>query len=190
VLHVFPHWNWKVGDTVDVWVYTNQQEVELLLNGKSLGKKVKGPDDLHLCWRVAYEPGQLTAIGYNMGKETLRNHVNTAGKPAAIILEPDRYTIKADGEDLSFVKVTVVDSSGNRVPYADNLIHFTIEGNGFIAGVDNGSQISHEPFKANYRKAFHGLCLVVVQSNGNKGNIRLTAQSEGLSSKTIIIRAK
>ncbi|MGC8824432.1 MAG: beta-galactosidase GalB [Bacteroidales bacterium] len=190
VLHVFPHWNWKIGDTIDVWVYTNQAEVELFLNGKSLGKKAKSTDDLHLSWRVIYEPGQLMAVGYVQGKESLRKVVNTAGKPAKILLEPDRSRIKADGEDLSFVKVTVVDSAGNRVPYADNLIQFEVEGYGFIAGVDNGNQISHEPFKANYRKAFHGLCLVVLQSDGKKGTIRLLAKSQGLESNTITIQAK
>lgn len=190
VLHVFPHWNWRIGDTIDVWVYTNQPEVELFLNGKSLGKKVKGTEDLHLSWRVNYAPGQLVAVAYMQGKETLSKVVNTAGKPARILLEPDRSLINADGEDLSFIKVTVVDSAGNRVPYADNLIQFEIEGSGFIAGVDNGNQISHEPFKANYRKAFHGLCLVVLQSDGKKGTIRLTAKSDGLPSNTTIIQTR
>ncbi|MCX7985879.1 MAG: DUF4982 domain-containing protein [Bacteroidales bacterium] len=190
VLHLFPHWNWKPGDTIDVWVYTNQQEVEVFLNGKSLGRKKKVDDKFHLSWRVKFEPGSLVAVGYSKNKETLRSEVRTAGKPAKIRLEPDRSIIKADGEDLSFIKVTVVDSAGNRVPYAENLIKFYIEGNGFIAGVDNGSPISHEPFKANYRKAFHGLCLAVVQSNGKKGTITLKAESDGLRSDSIIIQAK
>lgn len=190
VLHVFPHWNWKAGDTVDVWVYTNQQAVELFLNGKSMGKKVKGADDLHLSWRVIYEPGQILAVASVDGRETLRKEIRTAGNPARILLEPDRQIIQADGEDLSFIKVTVVDSAGIRVPYADNLIQFSVEGNGFIAGVDNGCQTSHEPFKANYRKAFHGLCLVVIQSNGQKGAIRLTATAKGLQSNTVTIQAK
>lgn len=190
VLHLFPHWNWKAGDTIDVWVYTNQQEVELFLNGKSLGKKSKGPEDLHLSWRVTFEPGQILAIAYADGKESLRKDIFTAGPPYKILLEPDRRVIRADGDDLSFVKVTVVDSAGNRVPYAENLIQFDVEGSGFIAGVDNGNPISHEPFKANYRKAFHGLCLAVIQSDGKKGNIRLTAKSEGLQPNTIIIQTK
>lgn len=190
VLHVFPHWNWKTGDTIDVWVYTNQHEVELFLNGKSLGKKIKGAEDLHLCWRVVYEPGHISAIAYANGRESLRKDVFTAGRPYKMLLEPDRTLIRADGEDLSFVKVTVVDSAGHRVPYANNLIQFEVEGSGFIAGVDNGNQTSHEPFKANYRKAFHGLCLVVIQSNGRKGNIRLTAKSPGLQSSSTFILSK
>ncbi len=190
LLHVFPHWNWRQGETVDVWAYFNTDEVELFLNGKSLGTKRKTGDDLHVMWRLSFEPGSLTAVARTGGKIVLTKEVRTAGKPAKIILTPDRKVIKADGSDLSFVTVKVVDANGDLVPGADNLIKFQVDGAGFIAGVDNGSQISHEPFKADYRKAFHGKCLAILQSNGRSGKIRLKATSDGLAIAEVMIEAK
>lgn len=180
VLHVFPHWNWKEGQIIDVWAYTNCDEVELFLNGNSLGTKRKTGDDLHLMWRIKFSPGVLKAIGRKNGKEILVREIKTAKEPYKIALEADRKIIKADGKDLSFVTVKILDENNTLVPYADNLVNFEIEGEGKIIGVDNGSQTSHEPFKANYRRAFNGLCLVVIQSNEKPGKIKLTAKSENL----------
>jgi len=190
MLHVFPHWNWKQGDSIDVWAYSNCQEVELFLNGKSLGTKSKKGDELHLMWRVSFTPGTLKAIARNGGKEILTQEIKTAGKPAKILLVADRQTISADGKDLSFVTVSIVDKDGVLIPNADNLVKFNIEGDGTIAGVDNGYQISHEPFKASYRKAYNGLCLAVVQAGRKSGNITLTAVSEGLTYNKVVIEAK
>jgi beta-galactosidase len=190
VLHVFPHWNWKEGDPVDVWAYTNCEEVELLLNGKSLGTKKKVGDDLHLTWHLSFTPGTLKAVGRTGGKEILAREVKTAGAPAKIVLEADRNVIAADGKDLSFVTVKILEEEGTLVPYADSLINFEITGEGKIVGVDNGLQTSHESFKANHRKAFNGLCLVVVQSNQKPGKIKLEAESGGLTGSSIIIDTK
>ncbi len=203
VLHIFPAWNpqvwttikngkpnWKQGDSVDVWAYTNCDKVELFLNGKSIGTEEKNGSKLHLMWRLPYEPGTLKAVGYKDGKEILTSFDRTAGTPAKISVEPDRKTIHADGRDLSFVTVKVLDKDGTMVPYADNLVNFKISGDGKIAGVDNGSETDHEPFKANYRKAFNGMCLVVIQSNGKKGKITLEATSKGLKSASTVIDAK
>ena len=190
VLHVFPHWNWKEGQLIDVWAYTNCDEVELFLNGKSMGTKRKTGDDIHLMWRLKFTPGILKAVGRKDGKEILTREIKTADKPYKIFLEADRNVIKADGKDLSFVTVKILDKDGTLVPYADNLVNFEITGEGKIAGVDNGSQTSHEPFKANYRKAFNGLCLAVIQSNGKAGKIKLTAKSENLLPASIEIEAK
>ncbi|MFZ2287304.1 MAG: beta-galactosidase GalB [Bacteroidales bacterium] len=190
VLHLFPHWNWNPGQTVDVWAYTNCDEVELFLNGVSLGRKAKGRDDLNLVWSVQHETGTLTAVGYNDGKETMRNEVRTAGEPAAIVLTPDRSEITADGLDLSFITVTVVDKDNIPVPKADNLVNFSVEGPGFIAGVDNGCQTSMEPFKADYRRAFNGKCLVVVQSRKEKGVITVKATSGGLAGAACTVRVR
>lgn len=190
VLHVFPHWNWNEGELVDVWVYTNCEEVELFLNGKSLGAKKKMADDLHLTWRLSFSHGTLTAIGRSRGKDILSREVKTAGQPSKVALEPDRNRIRADGRDLSFVTVKVLDQKVIVVPWAGNLINFDIKGEGIIAGVDNGCQTSHEPFKAKYRKAFHGLCLVVVQSTEKTGEITLTAASEGLEGDTVRISTR
>ena len=149
VLHIFPHWNWNDGDTVDVWAYFNCEEVELFLNGESQGTKKKGNEDLHVMWRLAFTPGTLKAVGRTGGNEVLSQVITTAGKPAKIKLSPDRSSLKANGTDLSFVTVEILDGQGNIVPYADNLVNFELNGNAAIAGVDNGNQTSHEPFKAN-----------------------------------------
>jgi beta-galactosidase len=188
VLHIFPHWNWKAGDIVDIWAYFNSDEVELFLNGKSLGTKRKAGDELHVMWRVPFEAGILKAVSRNCGKVVLTQERRTAGDPARIILSPDRRVIKADRSDLSFVTVKVVDANGTLVPHADNLVKFQLTGNGSIAGVDNGSQISHEPFKANYRKAFHGMALAIIQPM-NRGSMTLKASSEGLAPASVVIEA-
>ena len=191
VLHIFPHWNWKVGDTVDVWAYYNHaDEVELFVNGKSQGIKKKTGEDMHVMWRVVFEPGTLKAVSRKNGKIVLTKEIHTAGKPAKILLIADRNVIHADQKDLSFVTIKVLDKDGNLVPDADNLIKFKITGVGKIAGTDNGCETDLESFKASQHKAFNGLCLAVIQSTNKTGNIQLTASSEGLPSTTIVIQSK
>ncbi len=190
VLHVFPHWNWKKGDTVDIWAYFNCEEVELFLNDESQGIKQKEGDELHVMWRLAFIPGTLKAIGRTDDKEVITQVIHTAGEPAKIRVTADRILILSDGDDLSFITVEILDTNGNLVPYADNLVNFDLTGDASIAGVDNGSQTSHEPFKANYRKAFNGKCLVVVQAGYKAGDILLTARSEGLETATITLKSK
>src|SRR3972149_3759564 len=190
VLHVFPSWNWKEGDTIDVWAYTNCEEVELFLNDKSVGRKKKTGDDLHLMWRLPFTTGTLKAVGYADGKEIITSVQKTAGTPARIVLEADRNIITADGRDLSFITVKVLDKNNILVRYADNLISFEISGEGNIVGVDNGLQTSHESFKMNYRKAFNGMCLVVIQSSEKAGRITLETISEELKGASLEIETK
>lgn len=191
VLHILPHWNWEPGKTVDVWAYYNHaDEVELFLNGKSLGIKKKQGDDLHVMWRVKYEPGTLKAVSRKDGKTVLAREIHTAGKPAKIELTADRKNIKANGKDLSFITVKILDKDGNIVPGADNLVNFKISGDAFIAGVDNGSQTDHDSFKASYRHAFNGLALAIVQSQQKAGNITFTAASQGLQGAIMVLRVK
>lgn len=188
VLHLFPHWNWKDGEEVDMWCYyNNADEVELFVNGESQGVQYKDSLVFHTMWRVKYHPGEVTVISRKDGKDIGKKTIMTAGRPAQIRMTADRNRIKADGEDLSFVTVEVLDRDGNLCPKAENNISFEIEGMGFIAGVDNGSPISLERFKDNHRKAFYGKCLVVVQSNGQAGNVRVRAVSEGLESGEVFI---
>ncbi|MFL9484031.1 beta-galactosidase GalB [Chitinophagaceae bacterium LWZ2-11] len=190
VLHIFPHWNWNVGDSVDVWAYYNHaDEIELFLNDKSLGIKRKKNDDLHVMWRVKYEPGTIKAISRNNGKVVLTKEINTAGKAEKIELIADRKQIKATGEDVSFVTVRILDKAGNVVPNADNDIKFTINGKAYIAGVDNGDPTSMESFKADHRKAFHGLALVVIGAKEDASKIEVTATGTGLQSGTVTINA-
>jgi len=188
VLHIFPHWNWNPGQLVDIWAYYNDaDEVELFLNGKSLGKKHKVGDQLHVMWRVPFEPGTLRAVSYKNGKQVMVTEEKTAGPAAHIELTADHSKINADNSDLSFVTVQIVDKEGTLVPTASNLVNFSITGPGEIVGVDNGSEIDHNPFKANYRNAFFGKCLIVIQSTHKPGIIHLIATSKGLPSSNINI---
>ncbi|TDH26472.1 DUF4982 domain-containing protein [Segetibacter sp. 3557_3] len=191
VLHIFPHWNWKEGELVDVWAYyNNADEVELFLNGKSLGVKQKQGNDLHIMWRVPFTPGTLKAVSRKGGAVVLSREISTAGAPAKIELTADRKSIKADGTDLSFVKVRILDASGNLVPHADNLVQFELKGEATIAGVDNGNPVSHESFKANSRKAFHGLALLIIQAKETRGSVTVRASSAGLSDAALQIQLK
>ena len=146
VLHLLPHWNWsgREGQDIDVRCFSNWDEVELLLNGRSLGTK-KMPRNSHLQWTVPYAPGTLEARGYQDGKLMAEEKVETTGAPAAIRLTPDRTTINPDGEDLSIITVAVTDAQGCVFPVADNQVSFEISGPGKIIGVGNGDPSSHEP---------------------------------------------
>lgn len=191
VLHIFPHWNWEPGKTIDVWAFYNHaDEVELFLNGKSMGIKKKTGDDLHVMWRLKFEPGTLKAVSRKDGKIVLTREIHTASAPARVELIADRKNIKADGKDLSFITVKILDKDGNLVPNADNLVNFKITGPGFIARVDNGDEVSHAPFKASYRKAFNGLALAIVQAKEKAGNITFTATSDGLQGATVTLQTK
>jgi beta-galactosidase len=188
VLHVFPHWNWTAGKNVDVWIYYNKAtEVELFLNNKSLGVKKKSGDDLHVMWRIPFEAGTLKAVSRKDGNEVLHKEIHTASKPYKIILEADRNNLTATGKDLSFITAKVVDENGTVVPDARDLITFDVTGEGFIAGVDNGDPVSHEPFKSNKRKVFHGLALLVIQAKTHTGKIHVKATGTGLESADIFI---
>ena len=191
VLHLFPHWNWKEGEDVDIWAYyNNADEVELFLNGESLGTKTPEGDAYHVMWRVPFSPGTLEAVSRKDGKEVKRTSISTASEPYALRLLPDRSAINADGTDLSYVAVEVVDKDGNLCPWAENEIFFSVEGRGFNAGTDNGSPISLEPFKSDRKKAFYGRALVIVQNNGNEGEITVKAASPGLKESSVIIKSE
>jgi beta-galactosidase len=189
VLHLFPHWNWQDGQTIDLWAYyNNADEVELFVNGISQGAKSKTEDALHIWWRVTYHPGEIKAVSRKDGKVVAEQTIKTAGAPAAIRLTADRNEIKADGYDLSYITVEVVDNEGNLCPWADNNIKFEVTGAGSNVGVDNGSQTSMERFKADNRNAFYGKALLIVQSDGNVGDINVKATSDGLNADAISIK--
>jgi beta-galactosidase len=190
VLHILPHWNWKLGETVDVVAYFNHaDEVELFLNGRSQGKKRKENGEMHVFWRLPFESGVLKAVSRKDGREVLTDEVRTAEAPAKIVLTPDRRSRKADGADLSFVAVKVVDKNGTVVPAADNLIKFHVTG-GSLAGVDNGNQISHESFKASQRRAFHGMALAIVKTKRKPGEIVLKATADNLPPASVVLNAR
>ncbi|MEJ2008504.1 MAG: beta-galactosidase GalA [Acidobacteriota bacterium] len=191
VLHLFPHWNWdgSEGKPITVWCFSNLDKVELLLNGKSLGTKTMEKNS-HVAWTVNYMPGVIEARGYKGGKQVMTAKRETTGKPARIVLKPDRAKIRADGEDVSVVAASVVDSQGRVVPIADNLITFQISDSGKVIGVGNGDPSSHEADKASERKAFNGLCVAIVQATKQAGSITVQATSPGLESATATIQAE
>lgn len=191
LVHVMPHWNWpgKEGQTIDVWIYSNCDAVELFLNGQSLGER-KADRLSRIEWEVAYEPGELKAVGKRNGRPVVESVRMTAGPARGIRLEPDRRSIRPDGADAAIIRVSIVDAKGIVVPDADHEIEFHIEGAGWLYGVGNGNPSSHERDKASRRKAFNGYCLAIVQSNGQTGQIRMTAASQGLMPAAILLRAE
>ena len=213
VLHLFPHWNWagREGQIIPVLAYTNCDTVELFVNGKSYGVKVQEfphqghsgawnkyakpyvnvtTADLHLQWDVAYEPGTIKAVGRKHGKEVIVDEIHTAGKPAALRLTADTSAINADGSDVSLIHVDVLDDQGNVVPNADNLINFTVNGDGKIIGVDNGNQRDDASFKLNARKAFNGHAYAVIQGSRKPGELLISVQSDGLKPASVKISAQ
>lgn len=184
VLHIYPHWNWKgkEGQPVEVWCNSNADNVELFLNGKSLGKKDM-PHNGHLVWEVNYEPGTLEAVGYKNGRR-LTTKVETTGAPAEVVLTPYKTTMLADGRDVSVINISIVDSQGREVPDANNLVKFTITGPAKIIGVGNGKPSSHEPDKCEdsawQRSAFNGKLQVIVQSTRRAGFVKFEAKADGL----------
>ncbi|HUG10253.1 MAG TPA: DUF4982 domain-containing protein, partial [Opitutaceae bacterium] len=189
--HILPHWTWpeRTGEVTPVHVFTSGDEAELFLNGRSLGRKKRGEFEYRLRWDdVVYEPGRLDVVAYKDGAEWAQAAVQAAGDAAALDLLPDRAVIRADGSDLSFVTVRVTDANGLTAPRADNALRFTIEGPGEIVATDNGDPTSFEPFQVPQRRAFSGLCLVIVRAKpGKSGAIRLNASGDGLRSGTTVI---
>ncbi len=192
VLHLFPHWNWIEGQTIDMWCYYNQaDEVELFINGKSQGVRRKADShQYHVMWRVTFQPGEVRVVARKNGREVREQVICTAGAPHHLRLTADKNTLNADGKSLTFVTVEVVDQDGNLCPNAENQVFFDVEGEAVIAGVDNGCQTSMERFKADNRKAFYGKCLVVLQSTKKAGTVRLTAKGVDLKSGVITLSTK
>ena len=193
VLHLFPHWNWLPGQTIDMWCYyNNADEVELFINGKSQGVRRKTGEqsdrryemhnlttklntEYHVGWRVTYEPGEVKVLARKEGRTVREQVIKTAG-PAARL----RLTTDYQGKNTTFVNVEVVDKDGNLCPLAEDQVYFSVDGGAQIIGTDNGCQTSMERFKAPQRKAFFGKCMVVVKGHGT-----LTAKAIGLESSTM-----
>lgn len=180
VLHVFPHWNFegREGEEIAVWVYSNLEEVELFLNGKSLGSQ-KVPHLGHVEWKVKYAPGAIEARGSKSGKVVLTEKRETTGPTVAIRLTADRTEINADGEDVAVLTVEALDKDGRPVPTAGNLISFKISGEGALIGVGNGDPNCQESDKEPKRSLFNGLAQVIVQSTKRPGEIHIEAVKEG-----------
>ena len=191
LVHIFPHWNWTghEGQTISVWCYSNCDEIELRVNGTSYGRK-KMPRMKHLQWDVPYKAGHIEAYGYNNGALTALHRIETTGQPAALLLTPDRYVLRADGQDTVPIAVTVVDSVGRMVPTASNKIRFSVTGAGNNSGVGNGDPACLEPNQANFRSAFNGLCMVLARADYTGGIIRVRATADGLKPAAVQLLAK
>ena len=212
-LHILPHWTWpgREGEVTPVFVYTNYPSAELFINGKSQGKRTKDltvtPENsadstsmmsfkrqqrYRLMWMdTKYEPGTVKVVAYNdKGEAVAEKEIHTAGKPHHIELVADRQTIKADGRDLSFITVKVVDKDGNLCPDAQHLIKYSVKGEGFYRAGANGNSVSLELFHEPRMQVFNGMMTAIVQTNGKPGGITLTATGKGLKAGKIVIKAE
>ena len=179
VLHLLPHWNWdqRAGEPISVWVHSNLDSVEVVLNGQSQGSQKVQPLT-HLEWKVKYEPGVLEARGTKDGKVVLVEKRETTSDPSSIRLTPDRSEINADGEDVSVLRVEVLDKEGRMIPTADNMIGFKVTGEGKLIGVGNGDPNCQESDKDPKRSLFNGLAQVIVQATRSPGTITVEAYTE------------
>jgi beta-galactosidase len=192
-LHVLPHWTWpgREGEKTPVFVYTSYDSAELFVNGESHGVRSKSDSTLQhryrLMWTdVTYEPGTLRVVAYDReGREAEETEVVTAGKPHRIIIEPDRAEIAADGRDLSFVTVSVVDKNGNPCPTASQQLNFKVTGEGNYRAACNGDPTSLEMFHLPTMKLFSGKLVVLVQSTATPGSIQLSVSGKGLKEGSI-----
>lgn len=192
MVHILPHWNFedKTGENIPVFVYSSGDEVELFLNGKSLGKKQKQAFEYRFRWNeVPYEPGELKAVAYKDGKVWAEASVKTTGAPVKLKLTPDKKILKSDGEDLIFVRVSVLDADGSEVPTAEPLIKATLDGPGKIVATDNGDPTCLIPFPETTRPAFNGLYLAIVKADrGAKGKLHFSVESDGLGTAEMVFQ--
>jgi beta-galactosidase len=200
MVHLLPHWNWPAtyeGKPIPVWTYTNADSVELFLNGRSQGVRTwRGVTDFHLAWQVPYAPGALRAVAWRGGRVVAEDRVETTGAPAKLEMTVDRPIIRADGQDLAFVTVRVLDAQGRLVRAGgNNLVRFTLTGGGAIAALDNGDPTNHEPFvgatpAAAQHRAFNGLALVVLRAPRAGALLTLAATADGLAGTNAAVKAR
>lgn len=190
--HILPHWTWpdRAGKVTPVHVYTSGDEAELFVNGVSQGRKKKGKFEYRLRWdEVKYEPGVVKVVAYKDGKKWAEDEVRTAGAPAKLKVEVDRHEITADGRDLAFVSVTVVDEKGIEVPQAKNLVKFSVEGPGEVVATDNGDATSFVPFNSRELAAYNGKVLGIVKVIG-KGKVVVKVSGDGVTGDEVQVRGK
>ncbi len=194
-LHLFPHWDWpgKEGQPIAVWVCANVDEVELLLNGRSLGRKAMPPLG-HLEWQVQYAPGAIEARGFVGGRQVLAERRETSGAPVAIRLSAARQVLDADGEDATVVRVEVLDAHGRHVPTAGNKLAFKVTGAGRLIGVGNGDPNCLESDQAPRRSLFNGLAQLVIRTGKQAGDIVIEASAEqpgdGIAPARLVVAAR
>jgi beta-galactosidase len=196
-IHILPHWNWpgREGQITPVFVYTNYDSAELFINGKSMGVQKKNnatqQSRYRLMWMdVKYEPGTVKVVAFGKdGKPAAEKEMVTAGKPYKLLLEPDRTTITADGKDISFVTISVVDKNGNLCPTAAEQLNFSVKGSGTYRAACNGDATSLELFHLPTMKTFSGKLVVLVQATKEAGNIELMVSSKSLKKGKVTLQA-
>ncbi|MCC8168998.1 MAG: DUF4982 domain-containing protein [Oscillospiraceae bacterium] len=179
MIHLLPHWNWSMGETVRVMPYTNCEEAELFLNDKSLGKKSVDKYDM-TDWIVPFESGTLKVVGFKKGLPVCEDSVTTSGKLTSLSIAPSSDFVLDGCDDAVAFNIAGIDKNGFTVPNADNLINFSCEG-GVIIGVGNGDPNSHEADKSESRRLFNGLCQVIVRQTDRADSVTLTAASDGIN---------
>ncbi|MEM9987651.1 MAG: DUF4982 domain-containing protein, partial [Bacteroidota bacterium] len=191
MVHILPHWTWpgKEGTIIPVWTYSNAEEVELYLNGMSLGAQ-SNIGKQYLSWEITYEPGELKAIARTEGKVVSEQIVKTAGAPARVEVITDRKTFKADGISCVHLEVNVLDAEGNFVPNAKNLLEFEVTGPAQNIGLDNGDPLDLSSTKLNARRVFNGKALMILQSTGGVGEVAVEVKSEGLEPVRVSLQAE
>lgn len=191
VMHLFPHWNWPgmEGKEIAVWVYSNLDKVELLLNGQSLGAKEMKKDS-HLAWNVKYSPGSIEARGFKGDKQVMSAKRETTGPAAKLVMSADRHEVSADGEDVAVFAVEVRDAQDRAVPITENEVTFRVSGEGRLIGTGNGDPTNQQSDTGTSRKAFSGLCMALAQSTRTAGNITVEVTSPGLGTASVTIAAK
>ncbi|WP_349261276.1 beta-galactosidase GalB [Povalibacter sp.] len=190
--HIVPHWTWpeRVGQATPVHVFTSGDQGELFINGQSQGRLKKGAFEYRLRWDdVRYAPGEVKVVVYKSGKQWAVSSTKTAGAAAGLEVVSDRSTIRADGKDLAFITVRVVDANGSTVPRAANRVKFTVDGPGEIIATDNGDPTNLESFPSPQRDAFNGHVLAIVRSTGRAGRITVHAGSAALQGSQAIVQA-
>ena len=197
-LHILPHWNWegREGEITPVFVYTSYDSAELFVNGKSMGIQTKSNESpqnrYRLMWMdVTYEPGTIKVIAFDkQGNKAAEKEIHTAGKPYQILLKPDNNSLKANGEDVAYVTVSVVDKNGIPCPTATNQLKFSVKGEGTYRAACNGDATSLEQFHLPTMKLFSGKLVVLVQATNQEGKIELTVQGKGLKSGSVKINSE
>jgi predicted GH43/DUF377 family glycosyl hydrolase len=191
VLHLFPAWDGRRGQLIDVWAYYSAaDEVELYLNGRSQGIRRKTGDELHVQWRVPFEPGMLKAVSRRNGRVVLMQALATSGAAARIELSADRTVLRADGDDLAFVTMRIVDAAGNLIAHASDDLRVTVSGAGVLAGMDNGYQADLSSFRGAHHTAYNGMCLAIVKALRAGGEIIVRVSGKGLAAGSLKFLSK
>jgi hypothetical protein len=184
------HWNYNNGDSILVMAYTNCSGAELFLNGTSYGKKQYDQANSSIWWFIPFDEGEVKVVAVGNDNQILTSSLRTVSEPVDIMMQTESKTIKADGQDIAVIEITLKDKNSNTAYLAENRIDFEVSGEGRLIGTDNGNAACIDNMKLPWRTAYQGRCIAIIQSNGNKGKIKITARAEGLINRSVEISAE